>query len=89
MFVSGLDEMALPSEIGLYFDFNVTADGIPYGCPGFETFTSVGFNQSKTNGLTYVVTQCTDDKFHDFKIQATQILGQMCLKALAISLGKE
>ena len=27
--VSGLDEMALPSEIGLYFDFNVTADGIP------------------------------------------------------------
>ena len=48
MFVSGLDEMALPSEIGLYFDFNVTDDGIPYGCPGFETFTSVGFNQSKT-----------------------------------------
>ena len=30
--------MALPSEIGLYFDFEVTEDGVPYGCPGFETF---------------------------------------------------
>ena len=31
--------MALPSEIGLYFDFEVTEDGVPYGCPGFETFS--------------------------------------------------
>ena len=30
--------MALPSEIGLYFDFNVTDDGYPLGCPGFATF---------------------------------------------------
>jgi hypothetical protein len=33
-FISGLDEMALQSEIGLYFDFEVTDDGIPHGCPG-------------------------------------------------------
>ena len=47
-FISGLDEMALPSEIGLYFDFNVTNDGIPFGCPGLEKFDSVHFNMSKT-----------------------------------------
>ena len=40
--------MALPSEIGLYFDFEVTDDGIPYGCPGFEVFDSVHFNMSTT-----------------------------------------
>ena len=44
--VSGLDEMALPSEIGLYFDFNVTADGIPYGCPGLDTFYPKYWNVS-------------------------------------------
>ena len=46
-FISGLDEMALPSEMGLYFDFEVTEDGIPYGCPGLEKFTTQGFNQSE------------------------------------------
>merc|ERR1719189_2095602 len=45
-FISGLDEMALPSEIGLYFDFEVTEDGIPYGCPGFEKFNPEHFNIS-------------------------------------------
>ena len=30
--------MALNSEMGLYLDFEVTDDGIPYGCPGLETF---------------------------------------------------
>ena len=39
--------MALPSEIGLYFDFNVTADGIPSGCPGLELFNSTYFDLSK------------------------------------------
>ena len=33
-----MDELALPSEIGLYFDFKVK-DGIPYGCKGLERFT--------------------------------------------------
>ena len=46
-FILGLDEMALPSEIGLYFDFNVTADGIPSGCPGLELFNSTYFDLSK------------------------------------------
>ena len=45
-FISGLDEMALQSEIGLYFDFNVTDDGIPFGCPGFEVFDGAHFNIS-------------------------------------------
>jgi len=45
-FISGLDEMALPCEIGMYFDFNVTEDGIPYGCEGLDQFTSENFNKS-------------------------------------------
>jgi len=36
-FVMGVDEMALPAEMGLYFDFNQT-DGFPTGCPGFDNF---------------------------------------------------
>ena len=44
--------MALPAEMGLYFDFDVTEDGIPYGCPGFEIFDSVHFNMSK---LKYIM----------------------------------
>ena len=38
----------MSSEIGLYFDFEVTEDGIPYGCPGFETFQAENFNTSYT-----------------------------------------
>ena len=45
-FISGLDEMALPCEMGLYFDFNVTADGTPSGCPGFEKFSKDHYNTS-------------------------------------------
>ena len=26
--------MALPTDVGLYLDFNVTDDGTPLGCPG-------------------------------------------------------
>ena len=33
--ISGVDSMALPCGVGLYYDFQVTEDGIPYGCPGF------------------------------------------------------
>ena len=32
--------MALNAEMGLYREFNVTADGIPYGCHGLEEFKS-------------------------------------------------
>ena len=39
--------MAIPAEIGLYFDFNVTEDGVPYGCPGLEIFDPVHWNISK------------------------------------------
>ena len=46
--------MALPSEIGLYFDFEVTDDGIPYGCPGFEIFDSVHFNWTQYRGCMYI-----------------------------------
>merc|ERR1711884_513206 len=35
-----IDEMALNCEMGLYKQFNVTADGIPYGCHGLEEFKS-------------------------------------------------
>ena len=33
--IVGLDEQGMSCEMGLYFDFNVTDDGIPYGCEGF------------------------------------------------------
>ena len=36
--ISGIDESALSCEMGLYFKFNVTEDGVPYGCPGFDMF---------------------------------------------------
>ena len=36
-FISGVDEMALSCEMGLYFQFEVK-DGFPTGCPGFATF---------------------------------------------------
>ena len=36
-FISGIDEMALTCEMGLYFDFQ-NKDGYPTGCPGFEEF---------------------------------------------------
>ena len=39
-FIYGIDEMALNAEMGLYLEFNVTADGIPYGCHGLEEFKS-------------------------------------------------
>jgi len=36
-FISGRDEIALNSDIGLHLDFQVT-DGIIHGCPGLEHF---------------------------------------------------
>ena len=39
--ITGLDEGASQFEIGLYFDFNVTETGIPYGCPGLETYEEI------------------------------------------------
>jgi len=37
-FVMGLDETALPSEMGFYYDFQVDGNGMPSGCPGFKDF---------------------------------------------------
>jgi len=37
-FVVGVDETAMPCEIGLYTDFQVDQNGIPHGCRGFEDF---------------------------------------------------
>ena len=37
--VDHIDEMALNSEMGLYFDFKIKDKGFPYGCPGFEQFS--------------------------------------------------
>jgi len=38
-FVMGVDETALPAEMGLYKKFEVDRDGWPTGCPGFTDFT--------------------------------------------------
>ena len=35
----GFDEIALPCEMGLYFDFKMT-DGVPHGCRGLEHFNA-------------------------------------------------
>jgi len=40
LFISGRDEIALNSEIGLYLDFEVDPNGIIYGCPGLEIFNT-------------------------------------------------
>ena len=37
-FISGIDEMALPCEMGLYFEFQNRGNGYPTGCPGFVDF---------------------------------------------------
>jgi len=49
-FVSGLDETALPCEIGLYLDFKVDDGGIPYGCQGFEDFNMQKWGGWKSGG---------------------------------------
>eukprot|EP00493_Phyllostaurus_siculus_P017741 UN18015 len=36
--ILGLDETAIPAEMGLYFDFSVDENMIPYGCDGWEKF---------------------------------------------------
>ena len=46
----GIDEMALSAEMGLYFDFKVTPDGVPYDCPGFDLFTSENWLKSYKMG---------------------------------------
>eukprot|EP00927_Polykrikos_kofoidii_P074379 TRINITY_DN70365_c0_g1_i1.p1 TRINITY_DN70365_c0_g1~~TRINITY_DN70365_c0_g1_i1.p1 ORF type:complete len:716 (+),score=97.82 TRINITY_DN70365_c0_g1_i1:89-2236(+) len=51
-FASGLDEMALPSEIGLYLDFEVDKDKIPYGCPNLTDFNLENW-KSKGYGYTW------------------------------------
>ena len=35
-YISGLDEMALTAEMGLYFAFQDNGNGYPSGCPGFD-----------------------------------------------------
>ena len=48
-FISGIDEMALTCEMGLYFDFQ-NNNGFPTGCPGFETFDGQHGVWSEVNG---------------------------------------
>ena len=48
-------ERAMPFEMGLYLDFNVTDDGIPFGCPGLDNFTPTMFNESRTNTITCII----------------------------------
>ena len=38
VFNFGKDEMAMNAEMGLYFDFDVDEDGMPFGCAGLEYF---------------------------------------------------
>ena len=40
-FISGIDEMALPCEIGLWFGFKNRGNGFPTGCPGLMNLDGV------------------------------------------------
>jgi len=44
-FSNGFDEMMIPAEIGLYYNFSVDAGKIPYGCPGFASFSLENFKK--------------------------------------------
>ena len=41
--------MALSAEMGLYLDFDVTEDGIPYGCPNLQYFKTENWFTGKGN----------------------------------------
>ena len=47
MLIFAADEMAINSEMGLYFDFKVTDDGIPYGCPQFDGFNTQSWKSNQ------------------------------------------
>ena len=49
-FIYGIDEMALNCEMGLYRKFDVTPDGIPYGCHGLEEFKTEHWLDSQNLG---------------------------------------
>ena len=48
-FISGIDEMALPCEMGLYFEFQNRGNGFPTGCPGFVDFD--GTKKPRTSAI--------------------------------------
>jgi len=51
-FICGIDEMALPCEIGLYFEFQNRGNGFPTGCPGLDNFDGQnGQIWSNINGI--------------------------------------
>ena len=64
----GIDEMAIPAEMGLYLDFEVTGDGIPYGCPGLEFFKTENWFQ-KGKRLTWSVFPKPGNKWPNPKYQ--------------------
>jgi len=51
-FISGIDEMALPCEMGLYFEFQNRGNGFPTGCPGLENFD--GTNWQTWSSINWV-----------------------------------
>ena len=46
----GIDDMALSCEMGMYYDFQVTEDGIPYGCDGLNYFNTDSWFLKRKNG---------------------------------------
>jgi len=57
MFIPGRDECMLSSDMGLYWDFNVSNDGIPFGCKGFENFNEKTFLHPR--GAHNTVPECS------------------------------
>ena len=48
----GLDEQAMSAELGLYFDFEVDEEGVPFGCSGLEYFKRENWFNEKSNVFT-------------------------------------
>lgn len=59
-FSNGFDEMMVPAEIGLYYNFSVDKDKIPYGCPGFAGFRLENFKKSYHQTWSLVNNQKSD-----------------------------
>ena len=62
--------MALPTDVGLYLDFNVTDDGTPKGCPGgFGRFADAQCDVNKmeeplgTKPLHQIIEEYAKDKY--------------------------
>ena len=55
----GRDEMAIPSEMGLYYQFSVNeTTGLPYDCKGYEEHPRIWGFEAIQNGVGHAIPKC-------------------------------